>query len=714
MPRPDQRREGSLRLAVLLLALCACAVVVVWLAPRARPDSGAHWWTLTSGSLVMLLLVGLLLQEHRVRRRAEHLAAQMTSEIDRLALVARLTSNAVVITNVQRQITWVNEGFERLTAYSAAEAIGQTPAHLLQFSGTDPAELARMRTSLNLGQGHRCTLLNRGKHGRIYWVEIEIQPLHDRAGEFIGFMAIESDVTEQVHAQEALRASQDLLDKTGRIGSVGGWACELATGRMEWTTQTAVLLDLDVAPGLTLTPDQCLAFCTPQAREQVQAGMARGLDSGAALDVEVSLLTAKGRPIWVRLTAEFEQADGRAVHIVGALQDITARRAMQAEVERSAQVLRGAIDAIDEAFVLYDPEDRLLLCNDKYRAVYAQSADLIQVGARFEDIVRGGAERGQYQAAIGRVDAWVAERMAHHRAGNSTVVQRLDNGRVVRVLERRMPDGHLVGFRVDITDLVRATEAAEQASQAKSEFIATVSHELRTPLQSVIGFSELGEHFAQEQPSFRAMFADIHAGGQRMLKLVNDLLDISKFTGALVQLELRPEDLAEVCAAVVREFEPILAQRSVRIERPTPWPVLPVAINRFRMQQVLRNLLANAVRFSPSGSCIHLSLANHGDEGVALSVSDEGPGIPEDELDAIFEPFTQSSRTRDGSGGTGLGLTICRKIMTAHGGHIEAANAAGRGALITLRLPALAPTPPVPQVPQVPQDVPHETHHSDH
>lgn len=667
--------------------------------------------SLTVGSLGLssLVLTGLFLQERHRRRQWQHLAERMTSEVDRLALVARLTSNAVVITNVQRQITWVNEGFERITGYSAAEAIGQTPAHLLQFDGTDPAAILQMRAALNRGQSFQGKLLNRSKHGQIYWLEIEIQPLHDRAGELIGFMAIETDITERVQVQEALRASQHLLDKTGRIGSVGGWACELATGRMEWTTQTAALLDLE--PGLTLTSAQCLAFCTPQARQQVQEALARGFGCGSSgdgtWDVELPLRTGKGRAIWVRLMAECEWIEGQPVRIVGALQDITARRAMQAEVDRSAQMLRGAIDVIDEAFVLYDPEDRLVLCNEKYRAVYAQSADLIQVGARFEDIIRGGAERGQYPDAIGRIDAWVAERMVRHRAGNATVVQHLDNGRVMRVLERRMPDGHLVGFRVDITDLVRATEAAEQASQAKSEFVATISHELRTPLQSVIGFSELGEHFAQDQPSFQRMFTDINAGGQRMLKLVNDLLDISKFTGALVQLDLRPGDLAEVCAAVMREFAPILGQRSVHIDQPSPWPTLPVAIDRFRMQQVLRNVLANAVRFTPPGSRIRLDLADHGDKGVALSVSDEGPGIPEDELNDIFEPFTQSSRTRDGSGGTGLGLTICRKIMIAHGGHIEAANAAGRGALITLRLPALAPTPQVPQVPQVPQSTGH-------
>jgi signal transduction histidine kinase len=113
-----------------------------------------------------------------------------------------------------------------------------------------------------------------------------------------------------------------------------------------------------------------------------------------------------------------------------------------------------------------------------------------------------------------------------------------------------------------------------------------------------------------------------------------------------------------------------------------------VRANAFRMQQVVRNVLANAIRFAPAGSRIEIQARQGHAGGAWLAVRDQGPGIPPDELDTIFDAFVQSSRTRDGSGGTGLGLTICRKIMRAHGGRIEAANADGGGAIISLWLPA--------------------------
>ncbi len=401
-----------------------------------------------------------------------------------------------------------------------------------------------------------------------------------------------------------------------------------------------------------------------------------------------------GSLYWVdSMIAPLAGADGRIEKYVSVRFDITALHAMQAEVENSARLLRGAIDAIDEAFVLFGPDDRLVFCNDKYRAIYASSADLIVPGATFESIVRGGAERGQYRDAIGRVDEWVAERMVAHRSGDATLVQRIDSGRTLRIVERRMPDGHLVGFRIDITDLVRAKEAAEQGSRAKSEFIATISHELRTPLQSVLGFSELGEQFAMSQANTRLqhMFARIQDGGERMLRLVNSLLDLSTIDTTEGSLALERCDLVVLVSDVVDALRAQAARRDVSIGLDAPAAPLPMEVDVLRLQQALRNVLANALRVAPEDSVVDVAM--HLGQGVEITVRDHGPGIPPDELEAVFYAFVQSSRTRDNSGGTGLGLTIARKIMVAHGGSLQAENADGGGALLRLRLPGRTASP---------------------
>ena len=656
---------------------------------------------LAGGLLASGLLALLLHWQIHARQRAETLAHDLSADVELLALVARSTTNAVVVTDLRGRITWINAACEQVTGYSLAESLGRSPGAMLQCEASDRTTRLRIRQALDAGQPFRGDILNRSKAGRLYWINIDIQLLHDAQGRHIGFIGINSDVTDRRQTEHALRVSQAFLHNTGRIAGVGGWNYDLRNGSLQWTEQACAILE--VAAGHQPTVAECLDRCAPEFRQQLDQLLAQGLDTASAWDLELPVVTVRGQQRWLRVVAEVEYDDEGPARLVGALQDVTTRRLVEAEAHRNAELLRGAIDTIDEAFVLYDPDDRLVFCNDKYRAIYHTSREAMVPGASFESILRCGLQHGQYREAVGREEAWLAERLAQHRSGNTTLIQHLDDGRVLRILERRMPDGHLVGFRIDITDLVRATEAAERADRAKSEFIGTISHELRTPLQSVIGFSELGQVFAGGQPQIQQMFQDILSGGQRMLTLVNALLDVSKIDGRGEALALGHADLVALAAEVVHELAPLLDARQLQVQWPQPRPVLPVRANAFRVQQVVRNVLANAIRFAPPGSCIEIQARTGHEGGAWLAVRDHGPGIPNDELDTIFEAFVQSSRTRDGSGGTGLGLTICRKIMRAHGGRIEAANADGGGALISLWLPA-APESGLPAVAAVPAD----------
>jgi len=243
-----------------------------------------------------------------------------------------------------------------------------------------------------------------------------------------------------------------------------------------------------------------------------------------------------------------------------------------------------------------------------------------------------------------------------------------------------------------------ARDVAEEASRTKTEFIANISHELRTPLQSILGFSELGAARSGEQARLAAMFNEINGSGQRMLALVNDLLDVSKIESTVGTFHLERLDLRPLLRDVAREFEPLLAPQQLKLElRLSPVPLL-AKVDPTRFQQVVRNVLANAVKFSPPHGRIELlgetTMANE----IHLRVSDQGPGIPPAEIDRVFEAFVQSSRTKDGSGGTGLGLAICRKILQAHGGRIDAENLAGGGSAFHIHLPARGSveTAPVP------------------
>ncbi|SEK77201.1 PAS domain S-box-containing protein [Roseateles sp. YR242] len=318
--------------------------------------------------------------------------------------------------------------------------------------------------------------------------------------------------------------------------------------------------------------------------------------------------------------------------------------------------------------------------------------------------------RGRVDEAVGRrladladqEDRAAVEALFHHREGPRSTEATIRNGEgeprryliAIVPLRRDGGRGGYAGSAVDVTERARAErlsrearDAAQEASRIKTEFLANISHELRTPLQSILGFSELGVGRSEGAPRLRAMFEDIHGSGQRMLSMVNDLLDVSKLESSIGAFALERYDLRELVRDVVHELEPLRIQRYLDLQVHLETP-LPVRVDPVRIQQAIRNLLANAIKFAPSGSAIDITGTVEEPSGeLRLCVADRGPGIPVDELERIFDAFVQSSATKDGSGGTGLGLAISRRIVEIHGGRLYAANRPGGGAEFHLVLP---------------------------
>ena len=245
--------------------------------------------------------------------------------------------------------------------------------------------------------------------------------------------------------------------------------------------------------------------------------------------------------------------------------------------------------------------------------------------------------------------------------------------------------------RARTVELAAAKSRAEAANEAKSAFLANMSHELRTPLHGILSFAALGQERSAQAKVERVQsyFSKIESSGKVLLTLLNDLLDLAKLEAGKMLFNFRPADLRGVVGMVNNEFQALLAERELTLHYAMPPSPLFVNVDTDRLMQVLRNLLSNAIKFSPPQGLITLQLCDD-PEWVRIVVQDQGPGIPVEELDAIFDKFIQSSTTSTGAGGTGLGLSICREIMEAHQGRIWAENAPSGGAILTCELPRVS------------------------
>lgn len=245
--------------------------------------------------------------------------------------------------------------------------------------------------------------------------------------------------------------------------------------------------------------------------------------------------------------------------------------------------------------------------------------------------------------------------------------------------------------------LIQAKEAAERANEAKSLFLANMSHELRSPMHAVLSYARLGEDKAHSAPpdKLRDYFHRIRRSGDRLLSLVDNLLDLSKLEAGRMTLDMQALSLGEVVVDVCAELDGLCSARQIHMRPELDASVPRVKGDAMRLGQVVRNLLSNAIKFSPDGGTITVALRTEAPSSAAapvtavqLQVIDQGGGIPESELEAVFDKFVQSSATRTGAGGTGLGLAICRDILSAHGGRIRAYNVAGGGACFEIVLPS--------------------------
>ena len=532
------------------------------------------------------------------------------------------------------------------------------------------------------------------------------------------------------HWQATRAREADLIHDTVRSrvdtalnrGRCGLWDWDLARGRVFWSHSMYDILGLPQKDDL-LTFGEVNALVHPDDINLYELASQLADAKVQSIDHAFRMRHADGKWLWLRVRCELARQDGEAgPHLIGIAVDTSEQKSL---VERTMEAdlrLRDAIETIPEAFVLWDADNRLVLCNSNFQELHHLPDEAVAAGTTYEAIVVAGRKPVIRTA--------VANDGVEPR-GARTFEAQLDDGRWMHISERRTKDGGYVSVGTDITkikqheqkliegekrqiativDLRKSRKAlelqtaeladlaqkyaeektrAEEANAAKSKFLANMSHELRTPLNAIIGFSEImesGMFGPLGAEKYTEYSRDIRESGEYLLDVINDILDMSKIEAGGIRLTPEVVALEPVLADCLRVVSTRAGEKQLKLDAKVNSDI-ELNADRRSLKQIALNLLSNAVKFTPDGGAVTVRGRRRGGK-VTIVIADNGIGIPRDALRKLGRPFEQvESQLTKRHQGSGLGLAIAKSLVEMHGGVMRIRSKLGQGTMVVVRLP---------------------------
>ncbi|MCL2776474.1 MAG: response regulator [Polyangiaceae bacterium] len=359
--------------------------------------------------------------------------------------------------------------------------------------------------------------------------------------------------------------------------------------------------------------------------------------------------------------------------------------------------LASAVESIQDAIALYDASDCLVLCNSVYRRLVGESLPGQLVGRSYDSILDAWMDLLHFDTDEERAK-FRANRLAEHSDPKGATDTRTRDGRSFRITSRRTVEKGIVETIWDLTEDVRrqkeldeARALAEAGSAAKSEFLSSMSHELRTPLNAILGFAQLLQR-DKKMPLLerqRERVDHILQGGEHLLRLIDDILDLSRIEAGGISISTGPVNVIDVLGEVERTLEPMAAREGIRVAiEAVPQEMAMVSADRTRFVQILMNFGSNAIKYNrPSGE-VTFTVAAPTPGFVRVSVRDTGMGILLEKQDKLFQPFQRAGQETGPIEGTGIGLVITKRLARLMHGDVGFRSVPGEGSEFWVQIPA--------------------------
>jgi len=619
---------------------------------------------------------------------------------------------SILVADLKGQITAWNRGAELLLGWTGDEMRGQ---HVGMMYANPDALMDRERfigEVLERGNYEFEAKLKK-KSGELFDGLVMLSLLRHNDGTPKGVIGNTRDISARKKTEESLRKGNEDLERlvrerTQELSStletlVEGVITADETGTIESFNPSAeVLFGYSAAEVV----GQNLSILMPDKDKNSHAGhMERYLQTGEAFIIGVGreLLgqhkNGSNFPIWLSVG---EMVVGGKRKFVGSIYDISDRKLMEQEAEESRvrmgelrRHLEDAIESIKDGFMLFDKDDRLVLCNSALKKEFQVAVEYMKPGTLFEDFIRAVYSVPELAAPDYRTEEVIQRRIALHRHPEKVTPKpiQMQTGRWVIAHEFETRDGGRVLVRTDVSkeveadqEIVRAKEAAEEASNAKSGFLSSMSHELRTPMNAILGYAQLLEQDAAAP--HKDYVDEILRSGHHMIDLINGVLDLAKIESGTVSFEmahLSPGPLMEACVSMMKASA---EENQIRVRSVIPDADLPtIKIDPLRFKQALLNLLSNGIKYNRPDGEVVLECSS-GENGIFhVAVTDTGPGIPEEMHDKVFEPFDRLGAEASNIPGTGIGLTVTRQLIEGMAGTVGFQSNPGEGTTFWINLP---------------------------
>jgi PAS domain S-box-containing protein len=597
---------------------------------------------------------------------------------------------------------WLSAQAEKITGRAPQEFMAQPE---LWFSLVHPDDLPSFRQNIkeviHSGQPHMTQYRLLHRDGEYRWIEDRAAPQCDQAGNICGVWGLARDITHRKRAENALRESEERFKGAFTL-SATGMALVAPDGR--WLRVNQALCDMVGYSENELLRMDFQAITHPDDLYSDLEFVQEMLDGRrATYQMEKRYIHRNGHLVWALLSvALMRDSNGQPLNFISQVQDITERKnaekALRDSELRKTAILETALDCI----ISIDHQGCIVEWNPAAEAVFGYKQQEV-LGQQMANVLIPPHLRESHHQG-----------MARYMASGENVIlgQRLELPAIrkdgleilVEMAVNRIPvEGppqftaylrDITGRKRDEAALLKAKEEAERerenaqrANLAKSQFLSRMSHELRTPLNAILGFGQLLEISSLCEPDHQSVH-QIMKAGRHLLDLINEVLDISRIESGNLAISLEPVSVREVCLDTLDLVKPMAAQRVISLETNLHEEQAEyISADRQRIKQVLLNLLSNAVKYNRDGGCVSLRVVPALNGRLRINVTDTGRGIPPEKMNRLFTPFDRLDAEASGIEGTGIGLTLSRRLMEAMGGTLGVESEMGKGTTFWIDLP---------------------------